>query len=364
VTAPLLEVEDLSKSYTSRGSLFGRGRVARIVRGVSFSIDRGQTFGLVGESGSGKSTIGRLALRLIEADAGRIRFDGIDVRALSPRGLVGLRRRMQIVFQDPFSALDPRLRIGEALAQPIRLHRLRRGPAVRERVSELLDLVGLPENAANRWPHEFSGGQRQRIAIARALAVEPDLIVCDEAVSALDLSIQAQILNLLLDLQKRLGLAYLFISHDMAVVRHMAASVGVLYAGRLVEQGPAADVLASPQHPYSRMLLASSPRPVLAGPGADRAIVGEPPSPYDEPKGCAFLSRCADAGEECGRSIPALSPIADSRWSTACLRNHALKPITIADDGLHLMSDAYQRRIALLKAARAKRHKDSEQPTA
>ncbi|MFN3616241.1 MAG: ABC transporter ATP-binding protein, partial [Rubrimonas sp.] len=309
MTAPLLQVEGLSKSYASGGGLLRPRRVARVVRDVSFAIGRGETFGLVGESGSGKSTIGRLALRLIEADAGRILFDGQDVRALPPAALARLRRRMQIVFQDPFSALDPRLRIGEALAQPIRLHRLRPRAAVRARVAELLTLVGLPENAEGRWAHEFSGGQRQRIAIARALAVEPDLIICDEAVSALDLSIQAQILNLLQDLQRRLGLAYLFISHDMAVVRHMATTVGVLYAGRLVETGPAAQVLADPRHPYARMLLGASPRPA---PGARRAgvlIAGEPPSPYDERPGCPFRERCPDAVAACAADRPPLAAL-------------------------------------------------------
>lgn len=348
----LLTVENLSKSYSVSGGIFAPARTARVVSGVSFSLERGDVFALVGESGSGKTTIGRMLLRLIEADAGQIVFDGINVRTLDTVGLRKLRRRIQIIFQDPFGSLDPRVRVGRAVAEPIRLHRLRPEERIPARVVELLELVGLNASHVRRYPHEFSGGQRQRIAIARALAVEPDLIVCDEPVSALDLSIQAQVLNLLGDLRSRLGVSYVFISHDMAVVRHLATQIGVLYAGRLVETGPSETVLNDPRHPYTRMLLAATPSPV---PGVRRdraAIIGDPPSPFDAGAHCHFASRCAHAIEACRAGVPPLATVERMPRRTACLRSLELNPFEGRDDSEAHMSDAYRHRLGLMRRAR------------
>lgn len=352
MTAPILEVTGLRKVYSASAGPF-RGRTsATVVDDVSFRIEKGSTFGLVGESGSGKSTIGRAVLRLIEADAGRILFDGIDIRALDAPALKRLRRRMQIIFQDPFSSLDPRVRIGRAIAEPIRLHGLRSGDALDRRVDELLALVGLAPHHRDRFPHEFSGGQRQRIAIARVLAVEPDLIVCDEPVSALDVSIQAQVLNLLEELRRRLGVSFLFISHDMAVVRHFASHVGVLYAGTLVETGPAAEVFARPRHPYSRMLLAATPS--LAGDRRVREepVSGEPPSPFLRIAGCPFVSRCRHATERCGTEKPTLETFTDGPQQAACWNAAHLPEHDVMADDESLMSETYRRRMGLLRAAR------------
>ncbi len=354
MTRPLLEVSHLFKSFGGRDRLFRAGRRARVVNDVGFTIRRGETFGLVGESGSGKSTIGRTILRLLEPDSGEILFDGQDIAGLSRGDLRRLRRRMQIVFQDPFSSLDPRVRVGEVLAEPIRLHGLREGAAIEARVDELLETVGLAPHHKTRWPHEFSGGQRQRIAIARALAVEPDLIVCDEAVSALDVSIQAQVLNLLARLRDDLGVSYLFISHDMSVVRHIADRVGVLYAGRLVETGPVGAVFDRPSHPYTRMLLAATPS--LAGrsraPAQD--IAGAPPSPFDAVKGCAFASRCAFASDRCRTEEPPLDTFQAEDHRAACWHVAELPPLgPEAAQGDAAMSPAYRRRIDLLRRAQA-----------
>jgi oligopeptide/dipeptide ABC transporter ATP-binding protein len=349
----LLAVENLSKSFVSGAGLFGLTKPARVVLDVSFSLQRGDVFALVGESGSGKTTIGRMLLRLIEPDAGSINFDGIDVRALKPDALRRLRRRIQIIFQDPFGSLDPRVRIGAAIAEPIRLHRLRQPHQVADRVAELLSLVGLDAGHAGRYPHEFSGGQRQRVAIARALAVEPELIVCDEPVSALDLSIQAQVVNLLSELRARLGVSYVFISHDMAVVRHLATHIGVLYAGRLVETGPSETIFADPRHPYTRMLLAATPSPV---PGSLRnrdAITGEPPSPYTKWSQCRFASRCPHRIEPCLVAAPPLDAIAPAPRLSACLRAAELLPFAAFDDGEDRMTAAYRTRLGLLRRARA-----------
>jgi oligopeptide/dipeptide ABC transporter ATP-binding protein len=348
----LLTVENLSKSYTTPGGLFAAARIAHVVSGVSFALERGDVFALVGESGSGKTTIGRMLLRLIEADSGRIMFDGIDIRALDADGLRKLRRRIQIIFQDPFGSLDPRVRIGRAIAEPIRLHRLRPEGQIQNRVFELLELVGLDASHARRYPHEFSGGQRQRVAIARALAVEPELIVCDEPVSALDLSIQAQVLNLLGDLRARLGVSYVFISHDMAVVRHLATQIGVLYAGRMVEVGPTETVLEDPRHPYTRMLLAATPSPVPGGQGDRATITGDPPSPFDAGSYCRFASRCAHAIDACRAGNPPLEMVVPAPRSTACLRSNELDQFAARNDSEALMTDAYRRRLGLLRQAR------------
>ena len=350
----VLEIRGLTKTYAAGGGLLRAAARATVVEDVSFDVRRGGTFGLVGESGSGKSTIARLALRLIEADAGAIRFDGTDIRAADARALKRLRRRIQIVFQDPFSSLDPRVRIGRAIAEPIRLHGLRPPGAIRDRVVELLETVGLGAPQADRFPHEFSGGQRQRIAIARALAVEPDLIVCDEAVSALDVSIQAQILNLLADLQARLGVSLLFISHDMAVVRHLATDVGVLYAGRLVESGPAPRVFGDPRHPYTRGLLAATPNPVPGARAATASLAGEPPSPFAKAPGCAFVSRCPDRIGRCETERPPADAFSAGGRVAACWRSAGLDARAALSDSEALMSPAYRLRIGLVRDARAR----------
>jgi oligopeptide/dipeptide ABC transporter ATP-binding protein len=348
----LLTVENLSKTFVSGNGLFGASQSARVVSDVSFSLQRGDVFALVGESGSGKTTIGRMLLRLIEPDAGNIIFDGIDMRALAPSALRSLRRRIQIIFQDPFGSLDPRVRIGAAIAEPIALHRLRPAHQISDRVAELLSLVGLDASHANRYPHEFSGGQRQRVAIARALAVEPELIVCDEPVSALDLSIQAQVVNLLSELRARLGVSYVFISHDMAVVRHLATHVGVLYAGRLVEVGPSETVFADPRHPYTRMLLAATPSPMPGSLRSHETITGEPPSPYAEWSQCRFASRCPHRIEACLAADPPLTAVAPLPRLTACIRSEELPPFAGFDDGESRMTTAYRTRLELLRRAR------------
>ena len=354
MSAPLLDVRHLHKSFGGARGLFSTARRAQVVTDVSFTIGRGETYGLVGESGSGKSTIGRTILRLLEPDSGEVRFDGEDIVGLSRSDLRRLRRRVQIIFQDPFSSLDPRVRVGEVLAEPIRLHRLRASGDVTARVDELLQTVGLAPHHKDRYPHEFSGGQRQRIAIARALAVEPDLIVCDEAVSALDVSIQAQVLNLLARLRDDLGVSYLFISHDMSVVRHISDRVGVLYAGRIVETGPAEEVFARPRHPYTRMLLAATPS--LGRPRRTRAddITGAPPSPYERAPGCAFASRCSFATETCRAETPPLDTFTDGAHEAACWHAEALaaEPSEETTGPVEPeMSPAFRRRMALLREA-------------
>ncbi|MFW6201970.1 MAG: ABC transporter ATP-binding protein [Gemmatimonadota bacterium] len=258
----LVDVRDLRKHYPIRRGLFSRvSGWVRAVDGVSFRIRKGETLGLVGESGSGKTTTGRTLLRLIEPTGGAVLFDGRDVFAMDPRELRRLRRRAQIVFQDPFGSLNPRMTVGDTLREALAVHGLARGRDAERRVRELLDLVGLSGDYAGRYPHEFSGGQRQRVGIARALSVEPEFVVCDEPVSALDVSVQAQILNLLIELQKRLDLAYLFIAHDLSVVEHISDRIAVMRQGRIVEIGPARRVVRSPEHPYTQTLLASVPVP-------------------------------------------------------------------------------------------------------
>jgi peptide/nickel transport system ATP-binding protein len=292
----------------------------RAVEDVSFSIGRGEVLALVGESGSGKSTTGRLVLRLLEPTAGSVRFDGVDLLGLGAREMRAFRRRMQIVFQDPFSSLNPHLRVADMLEEAMVIHGLEPdGAARRARVEELLATVGLRPEYGQRFPHEFSGGQRQRLAIARALAVRPEFIVADEPVSALDVSIQAQIVNLLDDLQRRFGIALLFIAHDLAVVRHVATRVAVMYLGRIVEIGDAESVFASPSHPYTRALISAIPVP---DPDARRERIllgGEIPSPMAPPSGCVFRTRCPHATEACAREVPALETRAPGHMS-ACLR--------------------------------------------
>ncbi len=305
---PLLSVEDLVVRYTRPAGLFGRETV-EAVRGVSLDIAPGETLGLVGESGCGKSSLARAILRLVEPASGRVTFDGADVLALAPAPLRALRRRMQIVFQDPWASLNPRLTVGAAVREGLEIHRLARGPEAGRRVAALLEEVGLPADSAGRYPHEFSGGQRQRVAIARALAVEPDLLICDEPVSALDVSVQAQVLNLLADLQRHRRLAMLFVSHDLAVVRHLAPRVAVMYLGRIVEEGPAEVVLHAPRHPYTQALLSAAPVPDPQAARTRVALTGEPPSPTREPAGCAFHPRCPHPAKDtvCTTERPGLA---------------------------------------------------------
>ena len=307
MSTPLLEVENVGRQFVARRSVFGRPTaIVTAVDGVSFSLEAGKTLALVGESGSGKSTLGRLVLRLIDPTAGCIRFDGRDVTALKERELKSLRRNAQIIFQDPYASLNPRMTIGQILSEPLALHAVVPPSRRTERVGELLRLVGLDPRVRPRYPHEFSGGQRQRIVIARALAVEPKLIVCDEPVSALDVSIRAQVLNLLRELQRRLGLAYIFISHDLAVVKHIADRIAVMHLGRIVEIATNEALFTTPRHPYSRALLSAIPVP---DPGAKRERIilrGEMPSALNPPKGCAFHTRCPVAVERCHIEEPML----------------------------------------------------------
>ena len=302
--------------YTRTAGFLGHETV-EAVRGVSLAIAPGETLGLVGESGCGKSSLARGILRLVAPAAGRVVFDGTDVLALAPRPLRTLRRRMQIVFQDPWATLNPRLTAGSAVREGLTIHRLAAGAEADRRVAALLEEVGLSADAAGRYPHEFSGGQRQRIAIARALAVEPDLLLCDEPVSALDVSVQAQVLNLLGDLQRRRGLAMLFVSHDLAVVRHLAPRVAVMYLGRIVEEGPADAVLGAPRHPYTQALLSAAPVPDPRAARARVVLAGDPPSPRRVPAGCPFHPRCPHPAKDsqCETTRPGL---AGSEHRAAC----------------------------------------------
>ena len=303
---------------------FGHGtHPVRAVDDVSFEIRRGEVLGLVGESGSGKSTIGRSVLKLIEPTAGEVEFEGTDLAPLSVRDMRPYRRRLQIIFQDPYASLNPRRRVGDTLDEAMATHGLHPGRARRERIAELLSLVGLAPEHAQRFPHEFSGGQRQRIGIARALAVEPQFIVADEPVSALDVSIQAQVINLLSDLRERFGLTMLFISHDLDVVEYLCDRIVVLYLGKIMEIAPASDLYADPKHPYTQALLEASPRPDPTARRERRLLEGDIPSPVNPPSGCVFRTRCPYAQDACAATIPPLREIAPRRFK-ACIRDDIL----------------------------------------
>jgi peptide/nickel transport system ATP-binding protein len=319
MSAPLLQVNDLKKHFPVRGGLFSRkSNWVYAVDGVSFEVERGETLSLVGESGCGKSTVGRAILRLFDITAGQVVLDGQRIDGLSPGGLRSMRRRVQVVFQDPFSSLNPRMRVRDILAEPIRNFGLAKSSAELEaKVAALMDTVRLPRDALGRRPHEFSGGQRQRIGIARALAAEPELIVCDEAVSALDVSVKAQIVNLLQDLQREFGLALLFISHDLAVVEHMTHRVAVMYLGKIVEMAPRQQIFTAPRHPYTKALLSAVPVPE---PGAIRnpiILKGDVPSPINPPSGCRFHTRCPYVFDRCRTEEPELRLSEGGQW-VAC----------------------------------------------
>ncbi len=311
----LLEARELTKHYPSRD---GRG-VVRAVEQVSLSVMAGEVLGLVGESGCGKSSLGRVLLRMEEPTAGQVLFEGRDLGALTPAELKIFRRQAQVIYQDPYSSLNPRQTVGAAIAEPLLIHRLGTPAERRTRVEELLEVVGLRPEHARRYPHEFSGGQRQRIVIARALALNPRLVVADEPVSALDVSIQAQVINLLKELQQRFQLTYVFISHDLSVVEHLSRRVAVMYLGRIVELAGRDDLYDAPSHPYAQALLAAAPRPE---PGAARQrpiLQGDVPSALNPPSGCAFHPRCPEADAECARLRPELKPLSADRW-VACLK--------------------------------------------
>lgn len=342
---PLLIARDLVKHFVAKRNVLGIPQtMVRAVDGLSFDVRAGETLALVGESGCGKSTVGRLVLRLIEPTAGHVVFDGHDLTTASGSALRRFRARAQLIFQDPYASLNPRLTVGETLAEPLLLHTDLSAADRRTRVGELLRIVGLATEHAQRYPHEFSGGQRQRIAIARALAPEPKLIVCDEPVSALDVSIRSQVLNLLRDLQQRLGLAYIFISHDLAVVKHIADRIAVMYLGRIVETAAGETIFRSPRHPYSRALLSAIPLPMPATGRQRNLLPGDPPNPIKPPAGCHLHPRCQHADHRCQVDVPSLE--GSLEHVTACHRWREIDtstslPDDVAPPGLERLLKAF-----------------------
>jgi len=314
----LLSVQHLQKYFPIRRGVLSRVAAhVKAVDDISFDINKGETFGLVGETGCGKTTAGRAVLRLVEPDAGKIRFDGVDLLSLSKQELRWKRRDMQIIFQDPYASLNPRMTIRTIIGEPFAIHHLASGSERNDRVADLLKTVGLDSSVMNRYPHEFSGGQRQRIGIARALALKPKLIVADEPVSALDVSIQAQIINLLADLQQQFGLTYLFISHAIPVIEHISTRIGVMYLGKLVEVGTSAQICTAPKHPYTQALLSAVPIPDPAAKKQRIILRGDVPTPINPPAGCRFHTRCPIAVDRCKVDEPPLRQIEDGR-DAAC----------------------------------------------
>ncbi len=320
---PLLVVEDLKVHYPIGKTLFREGVTLRALDGVSFTVGKGEVVGLVGESGSGKTTLGRAVLRLVEPTSGKVQLGEKEVTALKPADLKALRSKMQIIFQDPYASLNPRMSVGQTLSEALMLHKIGTRKDRDQRVGDLLEKVGLPRSAAARFPHEFSGGQRQRIGIARALAVNPEFIVADEPVSALDVSIQAQIINLLQDLRRELGLSLLFIGHDLSVIEFLCDRVIVLYLGRVMEMGTAAELYSNPRHPYTRALLDAAPVPDPTVRRERITLKGDLPSPVNPPSGCVFRTRCPYAIDACAEVVPPLETAANGH-RVACIRSHEL----------------------------------------
>ncbi len=327
MSAPLLAVDGLTKHFPVQGGVLGRAvATLKAVDGVSFEVQRGETLGLVGESGCGKSTLGRAILGLVRPTAGSVRFEGQELVGLSQRQLRPLRRRMQLIFQDPYASLNPRMRVEEILSEPYAIHGLAKGKERREKVLALLDKLGLPRDALGRYPHEFSGGQRQRIGIARSLAVEPELVIADEPLSALDVSIQAQIVNLLMDLQRELSLTYVFIAHDLRIVEYVSSRVAVMYLGKIVELASARELYERPRHPYTQALLSAVPVPDPARKRERIVLQGDVPSPIHPPPGCAFHPRCPHAFERCRLETPPLYPLGAGHVSACFLNAPEAKP--------------------------------------
>jgi oligopeptide/dipeptide ABC transporter ATP-binding protein len=353
MSEPVLQVDSLVKHFpVTRGVIRHRliGLV-RAVEGVSFEIARGETLALVGESGCGKSTTGRLILRLMDPTAGSVRFKGEEIASLGKDALRRLRRHMQIIFQDPYASLNPRMTVGEILAEPLNVHEIGDQASRSARVSELLEVVGLLPEHAGRYPHQFSGGQRQRIGIARALAVNPDLIVCDEPVSALDVSIQAQIINLLQNLQQRFGLSFLFIAHDLAVVKHISDRVAVMYLGKLVEIADKKTIYTRPLHPYTQALLSAIPRPDPTAKVQRIMLSGDVPSPFNPPAGCRFQSRCLHAQPRCQQEEPVLRDAGGGQRVACHFFETIPRPVIAAETGL--TAGKFVERLAAFERAKA-----------
>ncbi len=319
MTAPILQIKDLVTHFPIRQGAFGRVRgTVRAVDGVTFEVERGETFGLVGESGCGKSTLGRSILRLIEPTSGSVRFDGQELVGMPPAQLRKLRRRMQLIFQDPYASLNPRMKVREIVGEGLAIHRLASGAERERRVAALLEKMGLGAEAMDRYPHEFSGGQRQRIGIARALAVGPELVIADEPISSLDVSIQAQIVNLMVDLQAELGLTYVFIAHDLKIIEYISTRVAVMYLGKIVELASAAELYRAPKHPYTQALLSAIPVPDPTRKRERIILPGDVPSPANPPPGCPFHPRCRYAFDRCKTEVPPLYKLDEGRHLASC----------------------------------------------
>ncbi len=359
--APLiLEAHALEKRFVTRQPLFGDPTVVRAVDGVDLKIRKGETFAIVGESGCGKSTLARLLVRLIEPSGGQVVYDGTDVGSLSDEALRRLRRDVQFIFQDPFSSLNPRMTVGALIEEPLRTHRIGDAKSRRATVARLLSRVGLRPEHADRYPHEFSGGQRQRIGIARALASGPKVLIGDEPVSALDVSIQAQVVNILEDLKEEFGLTLIVIAHDLAVIRHMSDRIAVMYLGEIVEVADTDQLFTQPMHPYTEALLAAIPMPAVGGARARVAVEGDPPNPTAPPAGCRFHTRCPYAQARCAEDHPELRDVGDGRKS-ACHFAGSLSLTGIRSDAA-TRSAAAERRFALYRAARAELTTTTQEP--